>query len=53
MGKEERWGRRRGCPPVARPLTIKAAVVEAERSEDQSNEEAPLQARVTVVRRDT
>ena len=48
------WARKGGdAPPMARPLTIRAAPTEAEWSEDPSSEEAPLHARVTVARRGT
>ena len=48
------WARKGGdAPPVAKPLAIRAAPVEVERSEEQSSEEAPLRARVTVARRGT
>ena len=46
------WARKGGgSPPVARPLAIRVATVEAKRNEELSSEVAPLQARVTVTRR--
>ena len=46
------WARKGGdAPLVVRPLAIRVAPAEAEWSKEQSSEEAPLRARVTIARR--